>query len=56
MNTLIDWVIIFFLFFILNAIAINFLDNLNHKHLRELDLKRYIEDLGIMYQFPQNRG
>jgi len=56
MKPLIDWVVIFFLLFILHAIATEFLIKLDREEMRKLDLELYKKDLGTMYCFPVTRG
>lgn len=56
MKPLIDWVLIFFLLFILNAIAAEFLFGLERRPWKKLDIELDIKDRGVMYYFPVTRG
>lgn len=56
MRVLIDWIIFFTLLIILNAIAVRFLDMFNKPNIKKFDFELYIEELGILYFHPENRG
>lgn len=58
MKPLIDWVLIFVLFYIMAGIADRFLNNLRPARINGhgLDWELYLEEIGILYHYPENRG
>jgi len=56
MKPLIDWMIIFFLLFILHILATEFLIKLNREEMRKLDIRLEIKNRGTMYYFPVTKG
>jgi len=56
MKPLVDWVLIFFMLFILHAIATEFLFKLQRQEEIRLDRELDKKNMGIMYYFPVLRG
>ncbi len=58
MKPLIDWVLIFVLFYVMAGIGDRFLYNLRPAKINghELDWELYLKEIGILYYHLENRG